>query len=52
MYKFHYFYIKNKYGNKSRLLITNPNSLIDRIETGNDYEDFSKDKQMFDFSNY
>ena len=41
MYQFHYDY---KYGNNSELLFTNTDSLI--------YEDFSSDKEMFDFSNY
>ena len=44
MYEFHYDYIKNKYGNNSRLLFTDADSLM--------YEDFSNDKEMFDFSNY
>ena len=41
MYKFHYDY---KYGNNSEILFTKTDSLI--------YEDFSSDKEMFDFSNY
>ena len=52
MYKFHYYYIKNKYGNSSRLLFTDAESWIYEIKTEDVCEDFSKDKEMFDFSNY
>ena len=52
MYEFHYDYIKNKYGNNSRLLFTDTDSLMYEIKTGDVYEDFSSNKEMFDFSNY
>ena len=57
MYEFHYDYSKNKYGNKSRLLFTDGDSLIYEIKTEADFHanvhaDFSKDKKMFDFNNY
>ena len=52
MYKFHYDYIENKYDNKSKLLFTDTDSLMYEIKTGDVYEDFSSDKEMFDFSNY
>ena len=52
MYEFHYDYIKNKYGNNSKLLFTDANSLKYEIKTEDVFEDFSKDKKMFDFSNY
>ena len=52
MPEFHYDYIKNKNGNKSRLLLTNTDILVYEIETENVNEYFSKNKQMFDFSNY
>ena len=52
MYEFHYDYIKNKYSNNSRLLFTDPDSLMYEIKTEDVYEDFRKDKEMFDFSNY
>ena len=52
MYKFHYDYIKNKYSNNSRLLLTDTGSLMYQIKTEDVYENFSKDKEMFDFSNY
>ena len=50
--KFHYDYIKNKYGNDSRLLFTDTDSLMFEIKTEDVCEDFSNDKEMFDFSNY
>ena len=48
MYEFHYDYIKNKYAKNSRLLFTD----TDKIKTGDGYEDFSSDKEMFNFSSY
>ena len=51
MCKFHYDYIKNKYGNNSRLLFTDTESLIYEIKTEDVYEDFSNDKEIFGFSN-
>ena len=52
MYEFHYDYIKNKYGNNPRLFFTDTDSFMYEIKTEDVYEDFSKDKEMFDFSNY
>ena len=40
--------MKNKNDNNSTLLY----SLTHKIKTVDVYEDFSKDKEMFDFSNY
>ena len=51
-YEFHYDYIKNKYGNNSRLLFTHTDSLMYLVKTGNIYEDFSMDKEIFDSSSY
>ena len=51
MYEFHYGYIKNKYGNKLKLLFTDTDSLMYEIKAENVYEDFSSDKEMFEFSN-
>ena len=45
MHDFHYDYIKNKYGNNSRLSFTDTDSLMYV------FDNFSKDKKMFDFSN-
>ena len=52
MYKFHYHCIKINYDNKSKLLFTDTDSLMYEIKTEDVYEDFSSNKQMFDFSNY
>ena len=52
MYEFHYNYIKNKYGNNSKLLFTNTDSLMCEIKTEDVYKGFSNNKEMFDFSNY
>ena len=49
MYEFHYDYIKSKYGNNSRLLFIDTDSLMFEIRM----EDVSKDlTKTFDFSNY
>ena len=45
MYEYHYDYIKNKYGDKSRLLFTDTASLMYEIKTEDGYEDFSSDKE-------
>ena len=50
MYEFHYDYIKNQYGNNSRLLFTHTDSLMYEIKTEDIYEGFSKGKEMFNFS--
>jgi hypothetical protein len=52
MYKFHYDYIKEKYGNKARLLFTDTDSLTYHIETDDLYNDFQQNKELFDLSNY
>ena len=52
MYKFHYDYIKNKYGNNLRILFTYTDSLTYEIKTEDVNENFGKDKEIFDFSNY
>ena len=52
MYEFHYDYFKNKYGNNSKLLFTHTDKLMYEIKTEGVYEDFSSNKEMFDFSNY
>ena len=51
-YGFRYDYIKNKYGNNSKLSLTSTESLIYETKTEDVCEDFSSDKEMFDSSNY
>ena len=46
--QFHYDCVNNKCGNNSRILFTD----TDRLKTEDIYEEFSKYKEMFDFSNY
>ena len=54
MYEFHYDYIKNKYGNNSKLLVSDTDSLMYETKTKDVYKNFSKDKEkeVFVFSNY
>ena len=49
MYGFHYNYIKNKYDKKSKLLFKDTDSLMYEIKTEDFYENFSNNKEMFDF---
>ena len=44
--------LKNKYGNNSRLLFTDTDSLMYEIKPEDVYEGCSSNKEMFDFSNY
>ena len=53
MYEFHYGYIKQKYGDKVKLLFTDTDSLMYLIETEDIYEDILRDvHKWFDTSNY
>ena len=52
MNEFHYYNINNKYCNNSRLLCADTDTLMYEIKIEDVYEDFSKDKEMFNFSNY
>ena len=44
--------MKNKYGHKSMLLFTDIGSLVYEIETKIVSDDFTKNKELFGFSNY
>ena len=51
MYELHYKYIKSKYD--AKLLFTDTDSLAFEFETKEDnYEDFYKDKNLFDLKDY
>ena len=53
MYDFHYNYIKRKYEDKAKLLFTDTDSLMYKIETEDFYKDISADvKDRFDTSDY
>ena len=52
MYDFHYNYIKQKYGDKAKLLFTDTDSLTYEIQTEDVYQDFWNDKDRFDNSDY
>ena len=53
MYDFHHNYIRQKYGDKAKLLFTDTDSLMYEIETEDFYKDISKDvKDRFDTSDY
>ena len=52
MYDFNYNYIKEKYGDKAKLLFTDTDSLTYEIEAEDVYQDFWNDKDKFDNSDY
>ena len=50
MHEFHYKYSKRKYD--AKLLFTDTDSLVYEIKTEDVYEDFYKNKKLFDFNDY
>ena len=53
MFDFHYNFIKDKYGDKAELLMTDTDSLVYHIQTDDFYKDINKKvKKWFDTSNY
>ncbi len=53
MYRFHYDYVKPKWGDKAALLFTDTDSLCYEIQTDDIYEDIKDDApEWFDTSNY
>ena len=48
MQDFHYNYIKNKYGNKTEMLLTDTASLMYKTKAENVYEDFYNNKELYD----
>eukprot|EP01051_Picozoa_sp_SAG22_P002164 SAG22_NODE_95_length_20791_cov_40.318514_4_plen_169_part_00 len=45
-------YIKNKYGDRAQLLMTDTDSLMYHIKTEDFYEDMKKDSHLYDMSNF
>jgi hypothetical protein len=53
MYEFHYGYIKPKYGDRAKLLLTDTDSLLHEITTEDFYQDIAEDVgSTFDTSDY
>lgn len=53
MYDFHYNYVKNKYGDRAKLLFTDTDSLAYEIKTDDFYADIASDvESRFDTSDY
>ena len=52
MYDFHHNYIKNKFGDRAKLLFTDTDSLTYEIEAEDVYQDFWYDEDKFDNSDY
>ena len=52
IYEFYYDYIKNEYGNNSKLIFTETDSLMYEIMTEGVHHNFRSNKEIFDFSNY
>ena len=52
IYNFHYNHIKNRYGDRAKLMFTDTDSLTYEIETDDVYQDFWNDKDKFDNSDY
>ena len=50
MYKFHYDYVCNKYD--AKLLFTDTDSLVHEINSNDVYEQYFKDRRLFDFTRY
>ena len=52
MYEFYYKYLKPKYGNKLRLLMTDTDSFLFHCETDDIYRDMLLDAHLYDLSDY
>ena len=52
MQDFHYNYSENKCGDKTEMSLTNADSFMYKIESENVFEDFCKDKELFEFSTF
>ena len=52
MYRFHYDYMKLKYGARAKLLFTDTDSLMYHVQTDNIYADIFADRAEFDLASY
>ena len=52
MYEFCYKYVGTKCYDRSKLVFTDTENLLNEIETDDVYEDFYENKNLFDFSDY
>jgi hypothetical protein len=52
MYDFRYNFIREKYGDRAKLLFTDTNSLCYDMRTNDLYEDMKDSQDLFDTSNY
>ncbi|XP_021373260.1 uncharacterized protein LOC110463193 [Mizuhopecten yessoensis] len=52
MYEFYYKYLKPKYGDGIKLLMTDTDSLLYHVQCPDVYDDMYRDRHLFDLSNY
>ena len=52
MYSFHYDVLKPKYDDKTKLVYTDTDSYVIKVETDDIYEDFEEINEYMDFSDY
>ncbi|KAK3106934.1 hypothetical protein FSP39_003319 [Pinctada imbricata] len=52
LFRYHYLYMRKKYGEKAELLFTDTDSLMYHIETNDVYNDMLENKELFDLSNF
>eukprot|EP01052_Picozoa_sp_SAG31_P037904 SAG31_NODE_4970_length_2827_cov_3.862903_1_plen_213_part_00 len=52
MYRFHYDFIKPKYGDRAKLLFTDTDSLCYHVRTDDFYKDMKADADKYDMSNF
>ena len=52
MYRFHYDFIKPKYGDRAKLLFTDTDSLCYHVRTDDFYKDMKTDADKYDMSNF
>jgi hypothetical protein len=52
MYQFHYGYIKDRFGDRAKLLFTDTDSLCYEFKSPDIYQEIGEDADLFDFSDY